>query len=66
MIQICKPPLYLPFSSLSIPWSPASLEKGDAKNPCLRISDSLCSPHTYIHRGHCIRIIIENISAASE
>ena len=28
----------------------ASCSKGDAKNPCFKIPDSLCSPHIYMEK----------------
>lgn len=39
------PPLCLPLMSDSISVKPESCKREDAKKPCLRIPDSLCSPH---------------------
>lgn len=53
-VWIMYPPLCLSLVSAPISVRPESCNKDDAKNPCLKIPDSLCSPHI------CTEIIAPN------
>ena len=51
--QLLAKHAYTPFSPLAIPWTSvrfSSWAKGDAKNPWLRILESVCSPHICMYK----------------